>query len=342
MLMLRAQTILNPELFLEVTMKSKLKIGLVILAALVFSASFGYIVRQIMKGHEAESAFQSLSEQFFETESETAPDETEKPKPLMPKPLILEESTESLSGDTEDPIPLPVIKKPFRERPEPAEESTSAVVTEETPADPPSVEVTESKWAAPVPTIEVAQPYVTSANGHHGCVGWIRIDGTAINYPVMQSKEDPEFYLHHAVSGEYSYPGVPFLDARCEVGVSNHLVIYGHNMKNGTMFHNLRNYSSYSWWQSHRKICLNTVDGAAIYEVMAVIRYDSDHDPFRFNAFTKMDADTFTWFVAQVKARQIYETGVTASFGDDLLTLSTCDWTFNNGRLLVVAKRAGN
>ena len=55
-----------------------------------------------------------------------------------------------------------------------------------------------------------------------------------------------------------------------------------------------------------------------------------------------MDADTFTWFVAQVKARQIYETGVTASFGDDLLTLSTCDWTFNNGRLLVVAKRAGN
>ena len=115
----------------------------------------------------------------------------------------------------------------------------------------------------------------------------------------MQSKDNPEFYLHHAVSGEYSYPGVPFLDARCEAGVSNHLVIYGHNMKNGTMFHNLRNYTSYSWWQSNRQIRLDTVYGAAVYEVMAVIRYDSDRDPFRFNAYTKMDADTFAWFVAQ-------------------------------------------
>ncbi len=329
-------------------MKSKLKIGLVILAAFFFSASFGYVVRQMMKGHEAESAFQSLSEQFSETESETAPDETEKQKPL-----VFEESTESLSRDTEDPILLPLIKKPFMERIEPAEESASTVVTEETLTDPPSAGVTESEWAAPVPTTEATRPTKevvgtpTSVEypyykGIRNCVGWIRIDGTAINYPVMQSKDDPEFYLHHAVSGEYSYPGVPFLDARCEVGVSNQLVIYGHNMKNGTMFHNLRYYNSYSYWQSHRQIRLDTLDGEAVYEVMAVIRYDSDHDPFRFNAYTKMDADTFTWFMSQVKARQIYETGITASFGDDLLTLSTCDWTYNNGRLLVVAKKDRN
>ena len=105
------------------------------------------------------------------------------------------------------------------------------------------------------------------------------------------------------------------------------------------MFHNLRNYSSYSYWQSHRYICLDTVNGFARYEVMAVIQYDVDHDPFSFNAFTEMDENTFAWFIQQVRARQIYDTGVTASFGDELLTLSTCDWTYANGRLLVIARR---
>ena len=192
----------------------------------------------------------------------------------------------------------------------------------------------------PRETVET-QPAVHSPyyKGIRNCVGWLRIDGTAINYPVMQSRDDPEFYLHHAVSGEYSYPGVPFLDARCEIGGSNHLIIYGHNMKNGTMFHNLRNYSSYSYWQSHRYICLDTVNGFARYEVMAVIQYDVDHDPFRFNAFTEMDENTFVWFIQQVRARQIYDTGVTVSFGDELLTLSTCDWSYANGRLLVIARR---
>ena len=193
------------------------------------------------------------------------------------------------------------------------------------------------------PTSEAATVPTTAASpwykGILNCVGWLRIDGTAINYPVMQSKDDPEFYLHHAVSGEYSYPGVPFLDARCELGVSNQLIIYGHNMKNGTMFHNLRNYSSYSWWQNHQFIDLDTVNGSARYEVMAVIQYDSDHDPFRFNAYTDMDADTFDWFVRQIRSRQIYETDVTASFGNELLTLSTCDWKYNHGRLLVIARR---
>ena len=75
------------------------------------------------------------------------------------------------------------------------------------------------------------------------------------------------------------------------------------------------------------------------YEVMAVIRYNTNQDPFRIYAYTAMDAGTFVWFLQQVHTRQIYETGAQASAGDELLTLSTCDWTYENGRLLVIARR---
>jgi len=310
---------------MEVQMKSKLKLGLIVASALIFSASFGYIVRQMIKGREAESAFQSLSEQISETEPETTPAETS-----MPESLVSEETLVFLSSEEEEHLLIPVIKKPGKAvnktLPEPIEESESSA-PEETSADSPSVVVMETMPAVPVQTSEsleptretvTTQPSLPSPyyKGIRNCVGWLRIDGTAVNYPVMQSKDEPEFYLHHAVSGEYSYPGVPFLDARCGIGVSNQLIIYGHNMKNGTMFHDLRYYASRDYWQCHRYICLDTLSGSTRYEVMAVIQYDADHDPFRFNAYTEMDADIFAWFVRQVRARQLYETGVNASFGD--------------------------
>ena len=328
-------------------MKSKVKLGLIIVSALIFSASFGFVVGRIIKDREAEMAFRNLSEELTETQPESSFDETE-----VTESCFSEETPETFSGETEEVFLIPVIQKPYRTtnktQPEPVEESEPATL-EETTTDSPFSGATEPELAEPTEAPEASQPMRETIEtpsggpsyykGIRNCVGWLRIDGTAINYPVMQSKDDPEFYLHHAVSGEYSYPGVPFLDARCNIGDSNQLIIYGHNMKNGTMFHNLRYYSSYSYWQSHRYICLDTVNGFARYEVMAVIQYDADNDPFRFNAFTEMDADTFAWFVQQVHARQIYETNVMASFGDELLTLSTCDWTYENGRLLVIARR---
>ena len=110
-------------------------------------------------------------------------------------------------------------------------------------------------------------------------------------------------------------------------------------MKNGTMFHDLRYYATQDYWQSHKRIKQETINGMAEYEVMAVIRYNTNQDPFRIYAYTAMDAETFAWFLQQVCARQIYETGIQASAGDELLTLSTCDWTYENGRLLVITRR---
>ena len=330
-------------------MNSKLKLGLIVVSALLFSASFGYIVRQILKDREAESAFQSLAEYL----SEAADDSSEESR-------ITEETTTTTVASTadtapEEPVPLPVSQKNTARRKRLILEETESISTKPEETDSPSAVVIEETLPVeattavqPIePQTAPTKPAVSSAatesgrfyNGIRNCVGWLRIEGTAINYPVMQSKDDPEFYLHHAVSGEYSYPGVPFLDARCEPGVSNNLIIYGHNMKNGTMFHDLRYYASKDYWQSHRRISLATVSGAVEYEVMAVIRYNTNRDPFRIYAYTAMDEATIGWFLTQVHSRQIYETGVQAVFGDELLTLSTCDWTYENGRLLVIARR---
>ena len=330
-------------------MNSKLKLGLIVLSALLFSASFGYIVMQILKDREAESAFQSLAEYL----SEAASDSSEESR-------IEEETTTTTVpsvADTapEEPVPLQVKKQNAIRRKWLILEEMESVSTKSDETDSPSTVVIEETLPVEIttavqptePQTSPTKPAATSAatdtgrfyNGIRNCVGWLRIEGTAINYPVMQSKDDPEFYLHHAVSGEYSYPGVPFLDARCEIGVSNNLIIYGHNMKNGTMFHDLRYYASKDFWQGHRRISLATVSGTAEYEVMAVIQYNTNRDPFRIYAYTAMDEATFDWFLAQVHTRQIYETGVQAVFGDELLTLSTCDWTYENGRLLVITRR---
>ena len=330
-------------------MNSKLKLGLIILSALLFSASFGYIVMQILKDREAESAFQSLAEYLSEAASDSSKESRITEETTMTAVPSVPESSPV------EPVPLPVNKRNVARRKQLILEEAESISTKPDETDSPSAVVIEetlpAETMAPVqptvpPTMPV-KPVTTIAatdsgrfyNGIRNCVGWLRIDGTAINYPVMQSKDDPEFYLHHAVSGEYSYPGVPFLDARCEPGVSNNLIIYGHNMKNGTMFHDLRYYASKDFWQGHRRISLATASGAAEYEVMAVIQYNTNRDLFRIYAYTAMDESTFGWFLTQVHSRQIYETGVQAVFGDELLTLSTCDWTYENGRLLVITRR---
>ena len=334
-------------------MNSKLKLGLIVLSALIFSASFGYIVRQILKDREAESAFQSLAEYLSEATDESSEEDR-----------ITEETTTTMVpsvADTvpENPVHLPVNKQNTARRKRLILEEMESVSTKPEETDSPStVVIEETLQAETMAVVQPTTPTTTPArstapsatpsaatasgrfyNGIRNCVGWLRIEGTAINYPVMQSKDDPEFYLHHAVSGEYSYPGVPFLDARCELGVSNNLIIYGHNMKNGTMFHDLRYYASKDFWQSHRRISLATLGASVEYEIMAVIQYNTNRDPFRIYAYSAMDETTFSWFLAQVHSRRIYETDVHAVFGDELLTLSTCDWTYENGRLLVIGRR---
>ena len=170
--------------------------------------------------------------------------------------------------------------------------------------------------------------------------GWIQIDGTNINYPVMQSKQDPDFYLKHNFEKANSPYGCPYVQASCDLQTpSDNILVYGHNMKDGTMFSDLLQYKRESFWEQHRIIQFDTLTAQAEYTVMAVFRGEAE-DLFAYYQFA--DAETpqeFAAYVDACKGTALYETGVTAAYGDKLLTLSTCDDSGKNSRVVVVAKR---
>lgn len=170
-------------------------------------------------------------------------------------------------------------------------------------------------------------------------VGWIHIEGTAIDYPVMQSIGNPDFYLKHGFDKSYSDYGVPYLDEACATGLSNNLVIYGHNMKNGTMFHDLLKYSATGYWEEHPIIRFDTLSQLNEYQVVLAFRFDTNNETFRYNEYVDMNEETFAEFMENCNARKLYDTGVTAEYGDELITLSTCEYTYENGRFVVVAKK---
>lgn len=171
-------------------------------------------------------------------------------------------------------------------------------------------------------------------------VGWIKIDGTNINYPVVQSKDAPNFYLKHDFEKNYTDYGCPYAQQNCDVQApSDNVVLYGHNMKDGTMFCDLTNYKSESFWAQHRTIQFDTLTEQHEYTVIAAFKGEAS-ELFAYNAF--VDAETpeeFDAYVAAVKELALYDTGISAAYGDKLITLSTCEYSFENGRMVVVAKR---
>lgn len=175
-------------------------------------------------------------------------------------------------------------------------------------------------------------------------VGWIQIEGTYIDYPVMQTPADPNYYLKHDFERNYTDYGCPFMQADCDVLCpSDNLIIYGHNMKDGSMFADLSKYGSKDFWQAHKTVWFDTELGSYAYEIFAVIHtaVQADAtDAFAFYLF--VDAATsekFADYVSACKARALYDTGISAEYGDKLLTLSTCDNITDNGRWLVIAKQ---
>lgn len=170
-------------------------------------------------------------------------------------------------------------------------------------------------------------------------VGWIKIENTLISYPVMQSVDNPDFYLKHAFDKSYSNYGVPYIDEACATGLSNNIIIYGHNMSNGSMFADLVKYASQDYYEAHPVICFDTLSQLNQYQIVAVFRFDTNNETFRFNEYTDMNAEAFAEYISNCHERQLYDTGFTAEHGDELITLSTCEYTYENGRFVVVAKK---
>ena len=169
------------------------------------------------------------------------------------------------------------------------------------------------------------------------CIGWICIPGTAVDYPLMHTPEDSEKYLRKDFYGAYSINGVPFLDGRCSLESAN-LIIYGHNMKNGTMFGSLKNYTDASYYAEHPTIELETAAGKALYTIFSVMKVQKEDAWYRF-----LIVDTETDFLHQIRyAREcaLYDTGIIPTYGQQLLTLSTCYGSSGgDGRLLIVAAK---
>lgn len=170
-------------------------------------------------------------------------------------------------------------------------------------------------------------------------VAWIKIDNTLISYPVMQSIDNPDFYLKHAFDKSYSNYGVPYIDEACATGLSNNIIIYGHNMSNGSMFADLLKYASQDYYEAHPVICFDTLSQLSQYQIVAVFRFDTNNETFHFNEFTDMNEEKFAEYMYNCHERQLYDTGITAEYGDELITLSTCEYTYENGRFVVVAKK---
>lgn len=175
-------------------------------------------------------------------------------------------------------------------------------------------------------------------------VGWILIEDTNINYPVMQTPADPNYYLKHDFEKNYTDYGCPFMQADCDaLCPSDNLIIYGHNMKDGSMFADLAKYRSKDFRQAHKTVWFDTELGSSSYEIFAVIHTTVQADAadaFPFYRFVDAAAsEEFADYVSACKARALYDTGISAQYGDKLLTLSTCDNITDNGRWLVIAKQ---
>ena len=171
-------------------------------------------------------------------------------------------------------------------------------------------------------------------------VGWISIDGTNINYPVMQTIDNPNYYLKHGFDKQYSNYGVPYVQENCALDISDNVVIYGHHMNNGSMFADLCKYENENFYREHTTIRFDTLDGFGEYEIVAVFKTVA-YSESGFKYYHFVDAageDDFNAFVSQCKALALYDTGVGAEYGDKLLTLSTCEYSRANGRMVVLAK----
>ena len=166
------------------------------------------------------------------------------------------------------------------------------------------------------------------------CIGWVSIPGTEVDFPIMQSQDKPEFYLDHDFSREYDMYGLPFLDARCSLDNGN-LLVYGHHMNDGSMFSCLHKYQDKEFWQAHQEVFFETSAGEDLYCVAAVLRLKGSYKPGEWSIFQSAEPDGRT--MEEIAARQLYDTDVEILPGDKLLTLVTCEYSQQNGRLAVIA-----
>lgn len=218
------------------------------------------------------------------------------------------------------------------------------VVAAQEPSIPDSADAPSSETAAPESQTSVLSAYQLLHEQNPDMIGWVKIEGTAINYPVMYTPNDGDFYLNHGFDRQKSKSGVPFIDLRCAVDPpGTNTIIYGHHMKNGTMFADLAKYKDKKFWKDHPIVRFDTLSAQQEYEIIAVFQskiFGSNEDVFKHYNFINANSQAdFDRYIVNIKALSLYDTGVTAEYGDLLLSLVTCDYHDENGQMVVVARK---
>lgn len=220
-------------------------------------------------------------------------------------------------------------------------DQVAALVQETQPEeDTPATMPTEGE-APEETTVTAYEKYAAVYEQNPDFAGWITIPGTNIDYPVMQSIDNPNFYLKHAFDGSYSDYGVPYAQENCDLEMSDNVILYGHHMNDGSMFADLCKYESENFYREHSTFTFDTLSGCGSYEIVTVFKTVAySQDGFKYYHFVNAECEEdFEEYLAKCRALALYDTGVTAEYGDRLLTLSTCEYSRNNGRMVIVAKR---
>lgn len=168
-------------------------------------------------------------------------------------------------------------------------------------------------------------------------IAWLKIEGSNINYPVMQTKDMPNYYLKRNFYKEYSNMGTPYISEYCDIETSDNIIIYGHNIKGRKMFGELENYKKQEYYNNHKTITLYTKNKKTNYEIIAVFKTIASID-FEYNKFYKAESkEEYDNFIKKCKQLSFYNIKKEVNYGKKLITLSTCEYSNKNGRLIVVA-----
>lgn len=233
----------------------------------------------------------------------------------------LEELRNSENSGTESPSPDGQVSEP---------QDTNDDESQDTPEPEPIPEPIEN-------------PYQESFLANADMAAWLQIPGTDIDYPVMWTPRDEEYYLRRGFDGSSNRNGCLILDTdSCVNPLTTNLIIHGHNMKSGAMFGTLSDFENEDFYLEHKNLSLYTRDIQRNYEIIAVFYsqvYKKSDTVFKFYKFFQADTEAeFNDYYQNIKALSLYDTGVTAEFGDYFITLSTCSYHVQNGRFVVVAK----
>lgn len=174
-------------------------------------------------------------------------------------------------------------------------------------------------------------------------VGVLSIPDTIINYPVMYTKGE-DYYLRKSFDKKQSDAGTLFIDKHNSIDpIDDNIIIYGHNMKNGTMFHELLNYKKESFYKNHKYIYFNKVDNSEKNEIIAVfyskVYYETDNVFKYYKFYNANNEEELNDYVNNIKELSLYDTNVDAKLGDKFITLSTCEYSQENGRFVVIGKK---